>query len=512
MAEIAFGTLAVPGTLRSIWKIGKFTLDRIEAFRKAPQYLQELKQFGYDIHKEQLREEFEVVAFLLNETSDPTLISISKSHITRLESSLEEAQRILEKVIDRTGNVNRLYFSSGGEKKLKEVSRRISTWQLEFSTFIALIDIKRRTRPLERLLSWQTFQTITNADSTNCTPMNGAPHISLARAEFKTANKSQEISVMIECPSLRDFGDSEPSETSDLVTVAEYLAHRLISSNATAGMLPCLGYRVKPHVELIFQIPPGLGRPQSLNDVVTATAMSRSHADEQFRIQRQQLARQLSEAVYSVHNAQLVHKNIRPETIVVLDSVVENVNVKEDDLKLGLPFLTNWNLLRDKEDPSSRTGDDDWLRDIYRHPERQGLQLERRYNINHDIYSLGVCLLVIGLWEPLISREDGTARLCKLYTKTAFRLDLVDPGASNLSDILKKPAMVRQVLLGLTEQELTLRMNKDFVGVVEFCLKCLEKRNIAGEIDRQGTRPMPITGQDFKKQVIDRLSTFTGVL
>ena len=512
MAEIAFGVLALPETLLSIGKIGKFIHDRIEALRKGPLYLQELKQFGYDVHREQLREDCKVLAFLLSETSDPTLISISESHITRLESSLGEAQRILEKAIDRTGNLDRLYFSGSGERKLKEVSQRISKWQLEFSTFIALVDIKRRTRSLERLLNWQTFQTITNADSTYCTLMNGAPHISLARAEFKVANQSQEVSVMIERPSLRDSGGPEPSETSDLVTVAEYLAHRLISSNATAGMLPCLGYRIKPNVELIFQIPPKLERPQTLNDLITATAMSRSHADEQFRTQRQQLGRQLSEAVYSVHEAQLVHKNIRPETVIVLDSVVEDVDVREDDLKLGLPFLTNWNMLRDKEDPSSRAGDDDWLKDIYRHPERQGLQLERRYNINHDIYSLGVCLLIIGLWEPLILREDETARLCKLYTKTAFRLNLVDPGASDLSDKLKKPATVRKVLLGLTEQELGLRMDKEYVEVVKFCLECLEKRKITGEIDCQGTRLMPITGEEFKEQVIYPLSTFMGVL
>ena len=307
-------------------------------------------------------------------------------------------------------------------------------------------------------------------------------------------------------PSLRDSGGSEPSETPDLATVAEYLAHRLISSNATAGMLPCLGYRVKPNVELIFQIPPGLERPQTLNDLITATATSVSHADERFRTQRQQLGWQLSEVVYSVHEAQLVHKNIRPEAVIVLDSVMEDVNVSKDDLKLGLPFLTNWNMLRDKEDPSSRAGDDDWLRDIYRHPERQGLQLERRYNINHDIYSLGVCLLIIGLWEPLILREDGTARLCKLYTKTAFRLDLVDPGASDLIDRLKIPSTVWKVLVGLTEQELVLRMDKEYVAVVKFCLECLEKRNIAGEIDRQGTRPMPMTGEEFKEQVIDWLA------
>lgn len=512
MADVAFGALAIPEIFLALGVIGKFIFDRIEAFAKAPRYLQELKQFGYDVHRGQFQEDLKVLELLLNEISDRTLTSISESHITRLKSMLEQAQEILDKAVDQTGNVNRLYFASSGERKLKQVSQQINKWQLEFSTFITLIDIKRRTRPLERFLSWRNFQTITSSDSTYCTPMNGAPHISLARAEIKIANKLQEIPVMIERPSLRDGGGSEPAEATDLLDVASYIARHLASSNATAGMLPCLGYRAKPHVELIFQIPSELQRPHTLSDLIAATTRTKSHRDEQFRAQRQDLGRQLSEAVYSVHEAQLVHKNIRPETVIMLDSVASDQVVREDGMKLGLPFLTNWNMLREKEDPSSRVGDDDWLRNIYRHPERQGLQLETRYNLNHDVYSLGVCLLVIGLWEPLISRENETARLSKLYTKTAFRLDFMDPGAPDLSDKLKKPATVRKVLLELTEQELALRMDKNFVGVVKFCLECLEKRNISGQIDRQGTRPISMTGEEFQKQVIRQLSTCTFVL
>ena len=511
MGEIAFGILAIPGVTLALIKIGRFIFDRIEAFAEAPQYLQKLKQFGYDVHRGQLEQDFELAAFLLKDISDQTLKSISESHVTRLKSALEKAQKILEKAINRTGNVDRFYFAASGERKLKEVSQQIHTWQLEFSTFITLLDIKRRDRPLETLLGWKDFKTITNSDSTYCTPMKGALHIFLARAEIKVANKPKEIPVMIERPSLRDDGGSEPAETSELLIVAEYIARHLVSSKATAGMLPCLGYRAKPNVELIFQIPSGLERPQTLNDLITTTTF-KSHRDEPFRAQRQNLGRQLAEAVYSVHVAQLVHKNIRPETVVMLNPVAGDPTVREDDLKLGLPFLTNWNMLRDKEDPSSRTGDDDWLRDIYRHPERQGLQLERRYNLNHDIYSFGVCLLVIGLWEPLISRENETARLSRLYTKTAFHLGLVDPEASNSSDRLKMPAVVRKILLGLAEQVLALRMDKEFVGVVKFCLNCLEKRNNAGEIDRQGTRPIPITGEEFEEQVLYPLSTSMGVL
>lgn len=42
----------------------------------------------------------------------------------------------------------------------------------------------------------------------------------------------------------------------------------------------------------------------------------------------------------------------------MLDSLVEDVTIREDGFKLGLPFLSNWNMLGDKEDPTSKIGDD----------------------------------------------------------------------------------------------------------------------------------------------------------
>ncbi|KAF5568229.1 serine threonine kinase 33 [Fusarium phyllophilum] len=45
--------------------------------------------------------------------------------------------------------------------------------------------------------------------------------------------------------------------------------------------------------------------------------------------------------------------------------------------------------------------DVDWDYDIYRHPKRQGLHPQSRYTMNHDLYSLGVVLLELGLWRPL---------------------------------------------------------------------------------------------------------------
>ena len=76
--------------------------------------------------------------------------------------------------------------------------------------------------------------------------------------------------------------------------------------------------------------------------------------------------------------------------------------------------------MRNINDASGRTDSDTWTENLYRHPQRQGLQLETRYHVGHDIYSLGVTMLEVGLGVPFSSTaDDGVPRLGPLYTAAA---------------------------------------------------------------------------------------------
>lgn len=52
--------------------------------------------------------------------------------------------------------------------------------------------------------------------------------------------------------------------------------------------------------------------------------------------------------------------------------------------------------------PNRLYGDLEWERNLYRHPVRQGLWSEEAFIMQHDIYSLGVCLIEIALWQSFI--------------------------------------------------------------------------------------------------------------
>src|ERR1700742_2371886 len=86
------------------------------------------------------------------------------------------------------------------------------------------------------------------------------------------------------------------------------------------------------------------------------------------------------------------YKNIRPETILIFAS---------DSLRLEYPFLVGFEKFRPASGHTYRVGDTRRERYLRRHPKRQGISVEEDFKMQHDIYSLGVCLLEIGKWTSL---------------------------------------------------------------------------------------------------------------
>ncbi|KAF4339483.1 hypothetical protein FBEOM_6604 [Fusarium beomiforme] len=120
--------------------------------------------------------------------------------------------------------------------------------------------------------------------------------------------------------------------------------------------------------------------------------------------QRFELARKITSAVMYVHVMQYVHKSIRTSNIVMFPKKGTSVSDTDKFPKiLGEPFLCGFETARHDKATSDQQGDAHWLYNIYRHPKRQGLHPQERYTMNHDLYSLGVVLLELGLWRPLTS-------------------------------------------------------------------------------------------------------------
>lgn len=100
--------------------------------------------------------------------------------------------------------------------------------------------------------------------------------------------------------------------------------------------------------------------------------------------------------------------------------------------------------------------------------------MENRYYA--AIYSLGVCLLEIGLGESLIVLNDeDSSNLCELFQKAAIKMPFVSLENANNACKNMKPRELAKVLCGLSEAELPSRKGPHYLPIVQQCLRCIER-------------------------------------
>ena len=240
---------------------------------------------------------------------------------------------------------------------------------------------------------------------------------------YKTTTPTNlECSIFIDTPSLlstpisipgsavllvrtRDTDDVKLVDTTtcpEFTDLSEVTIHvrdlaRLLSNSqpSNIGLLKCSGvFKAQTQFSFVFDVPQDLAEPRSLREVLSSIALS---LDDRFRI-----ARSLARAVMTVHLAGTVHKNIRPETVIVFKDC-KNTSIAS--------FLLGFERFRPQAAGSAIVGDMVTQRNLYRHPSRQGILPEDLYKMQHDIYSLGVCLLEIGIWTSFLEQPQVGALL-----------------------------------------------------------------------------------------------------
>ncbi|OIW23930.1 hypothetical protein CONLIGDRAFT_664331 [Coniochaeta ligniaria NRRL 30616] len=237
----------------------------------------------------------------------------------------------------------------------------------------------------------------------------------------------------------------------------------------TFGLLTCKGIatpssippvadgEAEPQLTLtmIFRMPPGTSNPRCLRDLLLNTPAPHSLS------LRYDIARQLARSISSVHTFGFVHKNLRPETVLTFagaDGLAQSV------------FLVGFEHFRREDQWTQRRGDDFIERNLYRHPSRQGVYPRDDYVMQHDIYSLGVCLLEIGLWRSFISYEEGRQPLdAELFG--------IEPHESKDRARAFVIMSAKEHLLLLARCRLPQYMGSRYAEIVETCLTCLDPDN-----------------------------------
>lgn len=247
----------------------------------------------------------------------------------------------------------------------------------------------------------------------------------------------------------------EKAVTKSVRDLAEKLYFVDPAESTRLGLLQCRGFvkQDESGFRFVFRQPQDSDAswpPRSLRSMLFA-------ASEHSLSERLNLAKQLARAVSYVHTLGFVHKNIRPETIIGFW-----INGRSVDLECA--FLTGFGQLRAESGPTSLIGDAEWEKNLYRHPDRQGVHPEEEYVMQHDIYSLGVCLLEIGLWRSFVSYDTS---------KSPPRIGLLGSLANPRSPSESKAALVQ-----MAKKQLPSKVGNKYCDIVVNCLTCFDGDNI----------------------------------
>ena len=136
------------------------------------------------------------------------------------------------------------------------------------------------------------------------------------------------------------------------------------------------------------------------------------------------------------------------------------------------------------------------------------------YVMQHDVYSLGVCLLELGLWESSVEwgEHDGEGMEGEVVAplpSAALGLSLEDFDVVDGDDEKgRKPGFrIKERLVELARRRLPLRMGDRYAAVVVTCLTCLDGNNegFGGDEAEMEDEDGVLVGTRFIERVLFRL-------
>ncbi|KAL3451210.1 hypothetical protein BJX65DRAFT_304616 [Aspergillus insuetus] len=216
----------------------------------------------------------------------------------------------------------------------------------------------------------------------------------------------------------------------------------------TFHLLQCLGVtrtrdqvtRRATSLHFVFKMPKSLHCPKSLRQLLLSSGSPSLTS-------RLSLARDLATSISYIHVLDFVHKNIRPETALVFEG---------SGSPFGPLFLLGFKTFRTADGNSLRLANTDRIENMYQHPERQGIVPGTDHRMQHDIYSLGVCLLEIGLWTSFVSAS-----------------------ATNPSPNIPADSSTphKTYFTTIARERLPYKMGEKYTNVVISCLTCMDATN-----------------------------------
>ncbi|CAZ84667.1 unnamed protein product [Tuber melanosporum] len=478
VAGLALGGLGVLGVADVCLRVGQNLLQRYRDVQEAHKDVEGLK---FRVENVWLHIAIQLTTV---KSSEKEVHQVLTDHIAELLNKLQyylhTAYRNLEKLQDRRGRARVIKFAFFLKSSLEKDVSVLERWRDMFNSTFYMLSIPKNPA-LDRILSMEVQKNqpdnspvtavkairdvLADEPTKQLTPVWLEPvkmyfpnpiGYSGAYIVFdNTTNMRYIMETITVDPGRRDYKQLDKDVTK--------LASVLRESRGVPGVLACRGVvrqqrsdGAPEKFEFILEMPHRLDQsPECLR-----TVLQRSTNEPHPLEERVLLAKQIAKAVMFVHNLNFVHKNMRPETILVFPNPGKT---------LGIPFLVGFQMFRSADGVTYRAGDESWSNNLYRHPSRQGTLPDHVYRMQHDIYSLGVILLEIGLWSPFVNEEGGpAAALSQIVHILQDR------------DQRKRAARIKKVLMAMAYNYLPPRMGTKYTDIVIACLTCLDRDSELG--------------------------------
>ena len=306
----------------------------------------------------------------------------------------------------------------------------------------------------------------------------------------------------------------QPKDPADQQWMSEHtrIAHCVgFSSNDKTKVLRLL-FRTNERTKTVRSLRSLLLRPKQGGPHVTYTLNEKI-----------ELAKTIATAVLYTHHYRYVHKNIRPSTILCVTEFKNGETLDSPSppatgpssypSELGRALLVGYSDARGFGAGTERLGPQHVGDEIYVHRTRGhgDKRLNMRHTFLHDVYSLGVCLLEIGLWDSFLAPGDGPAGNWVLNVDS-FEFLKRKRGVSK-QDFLKE---VHMSFEELARYHLPRRMGQSYTDTVLECLTRLEDRqegngehDAVNESEGATLQNDVEMGWNYIDRVINRLSSIS---
>ena len=278
----------------------------------------------------------------------------------------------------------------------------------------------------------------------------------------------------------RAFGSDSAALAEDTKTLAAFLSR---ADPCIVNILHCDGFFDRT---LRYAVPPGYHSPRSLRTALIGRV--NINLDDRILIMRR-----IASSIFFLHTAQLVHKRICAQNVVLLTRTID-CTVRGGAASIE-PFLVGFDHSRKVGTVSDMSKGHELHERYFLPPDRQG-DTARAYSLLDDIYSMGVLFLEIALWESLVEAP--------LPGQTGWRPGpglLFDPRARPPATLEKHP--LRERLCALAKKEAARSMGSIISGVILACLSCLSgDRTFGNPDDLQADDGVAIAGAFLKNIIV----------